>query len=333
LRRVISQCLAKQPNQRLQSARDLALALRASATDIRVGRLGAGGLRSWHRIGIGLAILLALIAAISLFVLNRGTGPTGLSRDSSGSTPIDAIAVLPFVHDAGDPKTEMLAGTLAEHIIDSLRQVGRSELKIRPPSSVFRYAQQRPDTLTIGRELNVPLIVTGTIRQLGDELRITVEVVDARNDNLLWRSEPLSVRRGETLDSAAQDKMVRGVAANLGIELNSDEQQRLTRRQSANQEAYDLYREAMFHYNKFSREGLDASLEAGKKAIESEIELKAIDFRQQNGFSSTEPVHLKSLLLKKNVLSIKFYCKLKNFLISLFLLSFLVLIFQIFSLH
>lgn len=43
---------------------------------------------------------------------------------------------------------------------------------------------------------------------------------------------------------------------------------------------------------------------AGKKAIESEIELKAIDFRQQNGFSSTEPVHLKSLLLKKNVLSV-----------------------------
>ncbi len=43
---------------------------------------------------------------------------------------------------------------------------------------------------------------------------------------------------------------------------------------------------------------------AGRKAIESEIELKAIDFRQQNGFSSTEPVHLKSLLLKKNVLSV-----------------------------
>lgn len=43
---------------------------------------------------------------------------------------------------------------------------------------------------------------------------------------------------------------------------------------------------------------------AGKKAIESEMELKAIDFRQQNGFSSTEPVHLKSLLLKKNVLSV-----------------------------
>lgn len=43
---------------------------------------------------------------------------------------------------------------------------------------------------------------------------------------------------------------------------------------------------------------------AGKKAIESEIELKAIDFRQQNGFSSTEPVHLKSLLLKRNVLSV-----------------------------
>lgn len=43
---------------------------------------------------------------------------------------------------------------------------------------------------------------------------------------------------------------------------------------------------------------------AGRKAIEAEIELKAIDFRQQNGYSSTEPVHLKSLLLKKNVLSV-----------------------------
>jgi tetratricopeptide (TPR) repeat protein len=164
----------------------------------------------------------------------------------------------------------MLGETLAEHISDSLRQVGRRDLKIRPPSSVSRYARQRPDTLTIGRELNVPLIVTGTMRQLGDDLTITVEVVDAREDNFLWKSKPYSGKRGETLDLNVQDQIVQDVAANLGLRLSEDEQRRLTRRRTADKDAYNLYREAMYHLHKFTPEGLTAGIEAGKKAIEKD---------------------------------------------------------------
>jgi serine/threonine protein kinase/tetratricopeptide (TPR) repeat protein len=270
LGRLIRQCLAKTPSQRLQSARDLALALRTTATDPSLYRLAVRRPRSRLLVGIGVAVLLIGVAGTSAYFLTRGGKPSGPVTPAAETEAVDAIAVLPFVYTGADPNTAILSETLAEHISDSLRQVGRHDLKIRPPSSVSRYARQRPDTVTIGQELNVPLIVTGTLRQLGDDLTITVEVVDAREDNLRWRSKPYSGKRGETLGLDVQDQIVLDVAANLGLRLNDEERRRLTRRRTADREAYNLYREALYHFYKFTPEGLAAATAAAKKAIEKD---------------------------------------------------------------
>jgi tetratricopeptide (TPR) repeat protein len=270
LGRLVRQCLAKTPNQRLQSARDLALALRATATDPGLHRPAVDRPGSRLLVGIGVAVLLIGVAGASVYFLTRGDKPSDLGAPAAETRAVDAVAVLPFVYTGGDPKTEMLSETLAEHISDSLRQVGRRDLKIRPPSSVSRYARQRPDIVTIGRELNVPLIVTGTMRQLGDDLTITVEVVDTREHDLLWRSKPYPGRRGKTLGLDLQDQIVQDVAANLGLRLSDDEQRRLTRRRTADKDAYNLYREAMYHLHKFTPEGLAAGIDAGRKAIEKD---------------------------------------------------------------
>lgn len=270
LERVIRQCLAKNSQQRLQSARDLALGLRATATDPGLHRLAVPRRRSRPIIvGITAALLLIGVVGLSAYLLTRGGKPSDPSNTVEEAKAIEALAVLPFVYTGDDPKLEMISQTLAGHISDSLRQVGRQELKIRPSSSVSRYARQRPDTLTIGRELNVPLIVTGTMQQRGNDLMITVEVVDAREDNLLW-SKPYPSKRGEMLDLDLQDQIVQDVAANLRLGFSDDEKRRLTRRRSVDPDAYNLYREAMYHLQKFTPEGISAGIKSGMQAIEKD---------------------------------------------------------------
>ncbi len=268
LGQLIQQCLIKDANQRLSSAGELSVGLRREATDH--GRRPTALTRhlSWRIVGAAALLLIGIVSSWVYFVVSSGR-PTGSSSSVEEGVVIDAVAVLPFLYTEGDAMTEMLSETLAGHISDSLRQVGRSELKIRPPSSVSRYARQRPDTLTIGRQLNVPLIVTGTMRAQGNNLTITVEVVDAREDNLLW-SMLYKGSLGETLDLDVQDQIVRDVATNLGLRLSDEEQWRLTRRRTADRDAYNLYRETMFHFNKFTPEGLEAGIKSGEEAIKND---------------------------------------------------------------
>jgi len=230
LSRLIRQCLAKNPSQRLNSARDLALGLRAAASDPRLQPPTAR--RSSH----------CIVEA----------------------SAVEAIAVLPFENVGGDPKTEFLSDGLADHLIISLSQMRRHGLKVRPFSSVSRYKRRLMDVPTIGRELNVQDVVTGALHQSGDDLWISVALVDAREDNHLW-GKRYQAKLGGILD--LQDQIARDVAANLSLRLTGEEEQRLTKRYTEDPEAYLLYREAHYHWNKFTEEGLSTAIEYCQRAL------------------------------------------------------------------
>src|SRR5262249_13748730 len=159
----------------------------------------------------------------------------------------ESVAVLPFQNVSGDPKTEYLSDGVADQIINSLSQVRRQNLKVRPFTSVARYKGKELDVPAFSRELNVQMIVTGTLRQQGDDLAISVAVVDVREDSQLW-GHTYRGKRGEILD--LQDKIARDVAVKLRLQLTGEEEQRLTKRYTEDPEAYLLYREATYHFNK-----------------------------------------------------------------------------------
>src|SRR6185503_13132347 len=115
----------------------------------------------------------------------------------------------------------------ADQIINSLLQVRRQNLKVRPFTSVARYKQQKPDLRTIARDLNVQAIVTGSLRQQGEDLSIGIELVDAREDNVLWSKRYRGQLSG-ILD--LQDQIARDVAANLHLQLTGAEEKQLTKR-------------------------------------------------------------------------------------------------------
>jgi TolB-like protein len=102
---------------------------------------------------------------------------------------IHSVAVLPFQNVGGDPKAEFLCDGVADQIINSLSQVRRQNLKVRPFTSVARYKGKAIDIQTFGRELNVQMIVTGTLRQQGDDLTINVALLLEGNNGtaaMIW---------------------------------------------------------------------------------------------------------------------------------------------------
>jgi len=267
LGRLIRHCLAKSPNQRLQSARDLSLGLRATATD--PGHLRPVVTLPRHRlvITISAALLLIGVIAVSAYFLTRGGKTSEGSKPAEEARAIEALAVLPFVNVGGDPKAEYLSDGLAEHIINSLSRVGREGLKVRPFTSVSRFKGKEPDIPTFGRELNVQMIVTGKLHQEGDDLSISVAVVDVREDNQLWGNRYQGKLSG-ILD--LQDQIARDVAANLRLRLTDEDDKRLTKRDTADPEAYLLFREGQYHWNKFSREGIETGIEYYQRALKKD---------------------------------------------------------------
>ena len=171
---------------------------------------------------------------------------------------------MPFENVGGDPRIEYLSDGLADHLIISLSQVRRRDLKVRPFTSVLRYKRQPADIPTIGRELKVQVIATGTLHQQGDDVWVSVALVDAREDDHLWGNR-YQGKLGGILD--LQDQMARDVAANLRLRLTGEEDRRLTKRYTEDPDAYLLYREAICHWNKFTDEGLKTAIEYCKRAL------------------------------------------------------------------
>jgi tetratricopeptide (TPR) repeat protein len=178
---------------------------------------------------------------------------------------IQSVAVLPFQNLSGDQNLEYLSDGVADQIINNLSQVRPRDLRIRPFTSVSRYKGKDPDVPACARELNVQMIVTGKLLWQGDIVSISVAVVDVEEDNQFW-GDTYRGTIASILD--LQDQIARDVAAKLRLRLTGEEEQRLTRRYTDDPDAYLLYREALYHFYKFTREELEAGIESGKKAIQ-----------------------------------------------------------------
>ena len=103
---------------------------------------------------------------------------------SSTRTPINSVAVLPFSNASGDPNTEYLSDGITEGVIDRLS--GLPNLKVISRTSAFRYKQREIDPQKVAKELGVDALVTGRVVQRGDDLSVSAELVDAREDKQLW---------------------------------------------------------------------------------------------------------------------------------------------------
>lgn len=181
----------------------------------------------------------------------------------SARTPINSLAVLPFSNAAADPNAEYLSDGITEGVIDRLS--GLPNLKVISRTSAFHYKQRDIEPKKVARELGVDALVTGRVVQRGNDLSVSAELVDAREDKQLW-GEQYSRKVADV--SSVQQEIASAISGNLRVQLTSEDKSRLTRVSATNPEAYQLYLKGRYHANQSTAAGLKKSIEYFKQAIE-----------------------------------------------------------------
>jgi serine/threonine-protein kinase len=207
-----------------------------------------------HRVASIIGLLLMLIAAASLFYFYYYR---------KENTAFDSIAVLPFVNQNGDPESEYISDGLTESTINSLTQL--PDLRVIARSSVFRYKGKETDPIAVGKELGVRAVLTGRIMQRGDNLTVSVELVDVRDNKQLW-GEKYERKVADLL--AVQREIAQEISSNLRTKISGEVQNRVTKRYTENAEAYQLYLKGRYFWNKRTRDDLKKSIEYFNQSIE-----------------------------------------------------------------
>lgn len=182
-----------------------------------------------------------------------------------GGNAIDSLAVLPFVNMSNDPDSEYLSDGITESLITDLSQ--SPGLRVMSRNSVFMYKGQEVNARDVGRALDVEALLLGRIIERGDMVNINVELVDARDNSLLWGAQ-YNRRMSDIL--AVREEIAKQISAKLQLRLTGEQQQRMVRHHTENSEAYQLYLKGRFYWNKRTEDALKKGIEYFNQALEKD---------------------------------------------------------------
>ena len=178
---------------------------------------------------------------------------------------MDSLAVLPFVNESQDQDAEYLSDGITESLINNLSQ--SPNLKVMSRNSVFRYKGRYADAREVGHALNVQAVLSGRIVHRGDNLSISVELVDAGDNSQVWGKQ-YNLNMADLL--AVQEDIARLVTEKLRLRMTGEQKKRLTKTHTESTEAYQLYLRGRYHWNKRTEEGLNRGIEYFNQAIEKD---------------------------------------------------------------
>ena len=186
----------------------------------------------------------------------------GIYFKGSGKGRIDSIAVLPLENQSNDANADYISDGITESVNNSLARL--PNLKVVPHSVASRYKGKAVDTQKVGDELGVASVLTGSIAQRGEALRVNVELDDVRHGQELWGQQ-----YNRKLDDllAVQTDIAREVSQRLGAHASAETQQKLTKGSTGNPEAYQLYLKGKYYTNKLTKDGLDKGIDYFNQAI------------------------------------------------------------------
>jgi len=219
---------------------------------------GTHGLIKPKRSKTVLAVTLLITTVVAVVIVSGGY--FYYLRKSNAA--IESIAVLPFENRSGSADTDYLSDGLAESLIYRLSQL--PNLKVSPTSSVMRYKGKGGDLKTIANELGVSAVMTGRLVQRGDNLTISVELVDVRNNKLLW-GEQYERKMSELL--ATQREIATAITEKLQLKLVGAETKGITKRYTDSNEAYQLYLKGRYYFARRTKDGIERSIESYQQAI------------------------------------------------------------------
>jgi TolB-like protein/DNA-binding SARP family transcriptional activator/Tfp pilus assembly protein PilF len=204
--------------------------------------------------------IMLVAAALTVVAALVWVGAHDATPDAA---PTPAIAVLPFADISPARDQAYLADGITEELIVRLSQAGGMNVVGR--SSVYALAREQVDVRDIAARLNVSAVLEGSVRRADDRLRISVQLVDARNGYQLW-SETYERELEDVF--AIQDEISHAVVARLTGRLTGTEARRDPTRSGDDPEAYNLYLKGRFEWHKRTEQGLRNAAEYFRQAVE-----------------------------------------------------------------
>jgi TolB-like protein/Tfp pilus assembly protein PilF len=256
LDRLVRHCLEKSPEERFQSARDLAFGLE-SLSDVgapvaadRAASPSRPRRTRWLLLAAGAAAAIMALAAI--LWLRRSV------------KPMESVAVLPFANGSRDPDAEYLSDGITEGIINNLARL--PNLRVTARSTAFHYKGRDEDPQKIGRDLNVRAVVSGRIVLRGDAVSVQADLVDVSSGSQIWGDR---FDRGIAEVQSVQDEIALGIAEKLHVRPRDAGEARASGR-AANPEAYQLYLKGRHEWEKRTEAGMRQAVDYLQQAIEKD---------------------------------------------------------------
>ena len=204
------------------------------------------------------AVVLVLMAALGYLLYERGFGRAQANEAHS------SIAVLPFTNLSGDASRDYFSDGMSEELLNLLARI--PGLKVASRTSSFAYKGRNVDIREVGRELGVETVLEGSVRQAGDEVRITAQLIDAESGFHLW-SETYERRLEDIFQ--VQDEIAAAIVEKLRIELAPREQALAVRDKAPTQnvEAYELYLQGRAVWKRRGEQNLRQAIDLYQRAI------------------------------------------------------------------
>ena len=207
--------------------------------------------------------ILAATFLLAIIVLGGFFGYRYISN--ANSKQIESIAVMPFVNESGTPDLEYLSDGMTETLIKNLSQVPNLAVKSR--STVLYYKGKETSPKKIGEELGVQAVLLGRVGGRGDDLKLSLELVNTQTQNVIW-SEQYDRKQSDLV--VLQSEIAKDVSAKLSSKLSAADEAKVTKASTADPEAYQDYLKGRYYWNRRTTENLKKAIEQFKSATDKD---------------------------------------------------------------
>ncbi len=206
-------------------------------------------------IGIS-SILLASFFGFNVNPLNSSAGKVNFHAEKS-------VIVLPFKNLSTEVNNQYFADGISEDILNNLTKI--SDLKVVSRTSAEQFRESTLSSTEIARQMNVNYLLEGSVRKQNDNVRISVQLIDARSDRHLW-SEIYDRQMKDIF--AIQSDIAKNVAGQLESILSPKEIEMIDKTYTSNQNAYNFYLEGRLNHRLRTKQSFEKSIECYNKALE-----------------------------------------------------------------
>jgi serine/threonine protein kinase/Tfp pilus assembly protein PilF len=178
-----------------------------------------------------------------------------------------SVAVLPFSNMSTDPENEYFADGMAEEIINALSKI--QSLRVASRTVSFALKGKNEDLADVGRKLHVSTVLDGSVRRMGNRLRITAQLVNVADGYQLW-----SDRYDREMEDvfAIQDDISQAIVKALRVILSEDEKKAIEKARTVNVQAYEYYLRGRQFFHQLRRKSLEYARQMFNRAIEIDPE-------------------------------------------------------------